>query len=158
METPLTKWYCDKCGGEIPKKDGYVIWKTGDDLKAHGFRIIHVTKCDNDRSYIASSALEDFLGENGLSNLLSKISLGPLIKVLRKETYTQISDFDEFVDFFRRVQTPYYEEARKYFKTEQTRDNYRDWDESSTYFPENLKKIIHLNEGRKAEPWTGSAE
>jgi hypothetical protein len=147
MDQPLAKWYCDKCGSTVPRNDGYVIWKTNDDLKAFGFKIIHKTKCDTDKGYIASSDLEDFLGENGVAYLLSKLSLGTLIKQLRKETFTQIQDFDEFVDFFRRVQVPYYEEARRYFKTELTRDQCSDWDETSTYFPEQLKKLIQQNEG-----------
>ena len=114
MNKPLTTWYCDVCGDTTDVQHGYVVWKNGDG-KARDFKIVHKVQCDRDRSYSRSAALEDFLGEVGLSQLLSFLSLGSLKKRLRQGPHCDISDFDEFTDFFRRTQTPYYEEARRHF-------------------------------------------
>lgn len=145
MDQPLKKWYCDNCGNRLNAEEGYAVWKTDDDHKAHSFRIIHNSKCDTDKSF-SYVALSKFLGENGLSYLLSKLSLGKLKLLINKETFTQISKFDEFVDFFRRLQTPYYEEARLHFQSETTQEKHYDSDECLPYFPEQLKKIIQQNE------------
>jgi hypothetical protein len=68
---------CDVCGDRIAAKDGYVVWKTTDDLKSSGFKIIHQGRCDR-RDYPASAALSDFLGPEGVAQLLAFLSLGPI--------------------------------------------------------------------------------
>lgn len=141
MTTPLTTWYCDVCGEKIEDaKKGYVIWRTDTKLKTHDFKIIHQKKCDQ-KDHMASGALRDFLGEEGLAHLLAKISLGPVMLKCGQKSYCQVKDLDEFVDFFRRVQTPYYEEARREFSTPEFQNDFSDANEVYPYLPKTLKKI-----------------
>ncbi|PCH49311.1 MAG: hypothetical protein COC22_06810 [Flavobacteriaceae bacterium] len=142
MDKPLTKWYCDVCGEKIENiNQGYVIWKSTEDMKNQDYKIIHQTKCDI-KAYPASAALEDFIGDEGLAYLLSKLSIGPIKEALSQGSYCQIRNNDEFVDFMRRVQTPFYEEARRHFKNPDLLENYCDSNEVSPYCPSDLKQII----------------
>ena len=141
MNNPLTSWHCDVCGNQIERaEDGYVIWKTRDDMKSHGFKIIHQTKCDLDDHH-ASADLQEFLGEKGLTYLLSHLSLGPVILRRGSKSRCDAADLDEFVDLIRRVQTPYYEEARGKFSNTEFRDAYSDANEVLPYLPDELKRI-----------------
>ena len=141
MDQPLTKWYCNVCGKPIEDaKNGYVIWKTTKESKSHGFKIIHQTKCDR-KDHQASAALTDFLGENGLAYLLAKLSVGPIKKHIGQVVHCDAADIDEFVDFMRRVQTPFYEEARRHFGKHALLGDYSDSDEVYPYQPEQLEKI-----------------
>jgi hypothetical protein len=142
MDKPLTKWYCDVCGHPIEDVEkGYVIWKTTDELKSHSFKIIHQTTCDlNDHH--SSAALKHFLGERGLVYLLSMLSFGPIKKRIGDGSHCHVADMDEFVDFTRRLQTPFYEEARRYFSNPELLENYCDANEVLPYLPEQLEKII----------------
>lgn len=140
MLKPLEQWYCDKCGNIIEKSsDGYVIWRSDKNLKYYDFKIIHQTKCDIS-AYSASAALQDFLGVNGLVYLTSFLSLGPL----KKTSYSNVANNDEFVDFIRRVQIPYYEEARRKFTDPQVLEWHSDSNEVAPYFTEGLKRIIEM--------------
>ena len=116
---PLEMWICDTCGEVIEKPDdGYVVWNYERQDGAisnlrKDFRIIHQSRCNNDRiNSPASSALVDFLGQAGLNKLLRFLSHGPIRVHCDGATPPQLADMDAFVDFFRRVQVPYYEEAR----------------------------------------------
>ncbi len=142
MDKPLTVWYCDVCGERIEdSKIGYVIWQTTKEMKAHNFKIIHQSRCDI-REFHSSSALEDFLGPKGLAYLLTFLSLGPIKMHIGQTPHCDIIDFDEFGDFFRRVQTPYYEEARRAFGNEDLLDWFADSNQLSPYLPDTLKEII----------------
>lgn len=142
MDKPLTKWYCDVCGKKIEDaKEGYVIWKTSKELKSHSFKIIHQTKCAL-KDHHASSSLENFLGENALVYLLSMLSIGPIKKSIGQGSYCDVADIDEFVDFIRRVKTPFYEEARRNFGNPDLLDDYDDANEVLPYLPDQLEKIV----------------
>ena len=142
MDQPLTKWYCDVCGNIIEDiSEGYVIWKKTKELKSHGFKIVHKTKCDL-KDHVASNELKKFLGDKGLAYLLSKLSLGPIMGHINQESRCGVNDFDEFVDFIRRLQTPYYEQARRHFSNRDVLDEYCDSNEYLPYLPEELKDII----------------
>lgn len=141
MDKPLTKWYCDVCGNVIDDvEDAYAIWKSHETLRYHGFKIIHQKKCDL-KDHIASNALKEFVGEKGAAYLLSFLSVGPL-KHNTENPYRSVSDVDEFVDFFRRCQTPYYEEARRRFGDSDLLENFGDSNEYYPYLPNVLKRII----------------
>ncbi len=143
MDKPLTKWYCDVCGEVIEDvKKGYVIWKSTEEMKDYGFKIIHQNKCDPRDNYPLSGALEDFLGEDGISELLSFLSIGPVKKYLGQGSHCSVDDIDGFVDFFRRVQTPFYEEARRYFNKQELLEDYSDANEVYPYHLEQLEKIV----------------
>ncbi|MDD4456999.1 MAG: hypothetical protein PHC98_05350 [Syntrophotalea acetylenica] len=142
MLKPLQQWYCDVCGEIIEKpSDGYVIWKRGADLKSSDFKIIHQGKCDLN-SHIASSALSDFLGQDGMAYLTSFLSHGPVRVRLSGPSSCEIKDMDEFTDFFRRLQLPYYEEARRRFSAPKVLERLSDWNEIAPYFPDEMKKTI----------------
>jgi hypothetical protein len=142
MDTPLTKWYCDVCNEHIENvNDGYVIWKKAKDLKSYSFKIIHQCRCDQN-DYPASRPLKEFLGEQGLVYLLSKLSIGPIKKYIGQGSDCTVVDMDEFVDFVRRVQIPYYEEARRYFGNPDLLENFSHDNEYLPYLPEQLEKII----------------
>lgn len=140
MDKPLMRWFCDVCGDTIERaQDGYVVWSS-DGTKASGFMIIHQGKCDKD-DRPASAALSDFLGDRGLAYLLSFLSAGAVQSALGRPPHCEITDFDEFVDFFRRVQAPYYEEARRHFRNSDLLDNLHDANEYYPYLPETLRNI-----------------
>ena len=142
MDKPLESWYCDVCGEKIEDVNkGYVIWKSSDKLKYHDFKIIHQKKCDL-KNHRASRALKDFIGDYGLTSLLSMLSLGPIKSTYGQTSYCQITDTDEFVDLIRRVQTPFYEEARRYFNNSDLLEHFSDSNEVGPYLPEELEKII----------------
>ena len=144
MIEPLKQWYCDVCSEIIEKpNNGYVIWKQGDDHLGYGFKIIHQSKCD-DKSYRSSEALRTFLGEDGRNYLLSFLSIGQIKINLGQVSSSRVKDMDEFVDFFRRVQTPYYEEARRRFNESELLDYFSDSNEFNPYTEEALKEIIEL--------------
>lgn len=138
---PLTTWRCDVCGQLIASADdGYVTWRHDEDHKDLGFKIIHRGQCD-DKQDPSSEPLKDFLGSSGLARLLSFLSAGPLQRARGHKPYMQVGDMDGFVDFMRRVQTPFYEEARQKFKTDKVKDDYSDANEVLPYLPEYLERI-----------------
>ncbi len=134
---PLTQWRCDVCRKAIETAgDGYVTWHTDDDLREHGFKIIHQGPCDDNEAG-ASAALTDFLGTDGLNYLMAMLSYGPL----KKGNAAGPKDMNEFVDLVRRVQSPYYEEARVRFSDPDVRAHRSDWNEVVPYMEGELKAL-----------------
>ena len=137
---PLTQWRCDVCHEPIESAaDGYVTWHTTEkDLREYGFKIIHKMKCD-DNEAPASAELQEFLGPDGLTYVLSHLSYGPL----KQSTGTPAGpvDMNEFVDFIRRVQVPFYEEARQRFSEQEVREDRYDWNEYLPYMVAELEKL-----------------
>jgi len=141
MEEPLKTWYCDVCGEKIEDaSNGYVIWQSGG-RTYRGFKIIHQGKCDL-KSHPASAALNDFLGDKGLSYCMTFLSLGPVISNNGGAGHCYIQDFDEFTDFVRRVQLPYYEEARRLYGNPELLEDLSDANEFYPYVPEKMKALI----------------
>lgn len=142
MDEPLSVWYCDKCGEIITNKnEGYVIWKKDKNRRSYGFCIIHRGDCDTDDSYSSSMELDQLLGDNGREYLLSKLDYGRLSGSdgIERDSLPNMTDF---VDLFRRVQTPYYEEARRFFELELIKDDYEDFNEYAPYTSAYLLDII----------------
>lgn len=141
MPSPLTQWTCDTCGDPVVEAEGYVIWRDTDH-KAHDFRIIHQTRCD-DKDLQSSLPLADLVGPAGLAKLLSFLSYGRLDQL--KETGARpnrIGDIDEFVDLIRRVQTPFYEQARPLFSLAEVQESMADWNEVAPYLPNELERLV----------------
>ena len=139
MDAPLKTWYCDICGEKINNvNEGYVIWRSAN-LKNHDFKIVHHMKCD-DPEFLLSAALVDFVGEDGLQRLLAKLSAGHFIQ----SSFVQVDDLNEYVDFIRRVQTPFYEEARRRFNNQNVIEEMDGANEVFPYLSENLQGIINL--------------
>jgi hypothetical protein len=143
---PLQEWICDVCDEPITGADqGIVRWTTsGDDLQYSDFQIIHKTFLSDPEPYSCDPhngswrLIEDFLNADGLALLLSWLSIGPL---KGGGAACRIASFDDFVELVRRVQTPFYEEARRHFDDEQTRDWLDDANEYSPYLPATLQRI-----------------
>jgi hypothetical protein len=142
MKDKMNYWICDACGQEIEKvNDGYVIWEWDDQHREHGFQIIHQGKCD-DSSKSLSMPLSHFLGDKGTQSLLSMLSIGKAKIELGQKPSEGVKDLDEWVDFFRRVQTPGYEQARRLFSHPEIKEYLHDANETWPYLPENLKAIV----------------
>lgn len=142
MDAPLTVWYCDVCGNAIDLNlnKGCVISKVDNNNKHHDFKIVHKINCRSeldDHSNVLD--IEDYLSDNGIALLLSDLSDGPH---RNRKNACCIKDLDEFVDLFRRLQTPYYEEARKQFKNQQFLADFADENEVRPYLPKTLEDII----------------
>ena len=149
---PLSQWICDSCGQVIEKPDhGWVEWK--DQPKAldiRGIRIVHHAPASprrsNGRNCYYSDAerggdlpLSSFLGTDGLVELSSWIDIGK-----EKDPDGSIVprvDLREWTVFFRRVQVPYFEEARNYFETAHANE-FGEANEVAFYLPEHLKEMI----------------
>ncbi len=140
MDQPLTTWYCDVCKQRIEdRNEGYVVWQSPDIKTSPVIKIVHHNRCDvvGENS---TADLNDFLGTEGLTHLLSHLSAGP-VKAARPESPPlTISGLDPFVDFVRRVQIPYYEEARLSFNNQDFLD--KGEGQTETYTPERLTEII----------------
>lgn len=145
---PLRQWICDVCGKVIEKpEDGYVVWGTNEEGKIDKIRILHknnhvdgyIIGCDHDSRYSMSLPIESFLGDDGKVRLLSLIDPGPDFRMEYRE---HIADMRLFLEFFRRVQIPYYEEARLYWSRAQADGYFAGANEIWTYLPRNLKTLI----------------
>lgn len=144
MLKPLKQWICDRCGQVIETPDdGYVIWKIDKNSMEFDFKIIHRGKCDTDNlKFPNSRALVDFLGVDGMTYLLSYLSVGPVTLNLGAKPSIRVKNFDEFIDFIRRAQTPHYEEARKKFNNRELLDEFSGTGEVSPFEQISLKKIL----------------
>lgn len=148
MDAPLTHWYCDTCGKQIVSaKDGYVIWKDTGSEGPRSYRIIHHGRCDRRGEYNSSAALVDFLGADGFATATALISVGTVIRN-RGVGSVASGDVDDWVDFVRRVQLPYYEEARRCFNNPEYREEMSDANEVAPYLEENLKRTIRRFGGK----------
>lgn len=140
-ELPLTVWTCDTCGEPITSvADGYVEWLQ-DSEGARAFRLVHHASAsprrasDPEGCYEHGRAhgrndlpLRDFLNAPGIARLLGILEEG-------------VADLPLFLDLFRRVQVPRYEEARPLLAdARQTGDldEYGDY----AYFPDVLRAFV----------------
>ena len=92
-----------------------MTWRE-DDFRGFDFKIVHKNmdgyECDTGAKagFTSSVDIEHYLGSVGQAALLAHLSLGPMAG--RSDMWPRVKDFDGFVDVFRRLQTPGYEEAR----------------------------------------------
>lgn len=133
-------WYCDTCAEAIDNPGmGMVVWDGKSKTGKQSFAIIHKgPKCDDDRD-VMWMELRHMIGEEGPQHLLSFLSYGPLP---RRESRPRVGDVDGFVDLFRRLHTPGYEEARRYFDHPDVVDRFSGANEFAAYTPESLEWII----------------
>jgi hypothetical protein len=109
----------------------------------YNFKIIHKGTCDL-HDHNCSLQLEAFLGDGGKEYLLSFLSAGALKRKLGEGPVRPPANLDEFVDFFRRVQTPYYEEARARFGEREVLIDYHADNAFGPYLEEGLINIIEM--------------
>lgn len=138
---PLEQFVCDVCGDLIENvEDGYVIYRC-ENYRDCGFKIIHQGRCDDNKAP-KSEALKEFLGARGLIMLTGFLSPGPIIiNLTHPEIDESPKSLDEFTDFFRRVQVPFYEEARQKFNQPGLLHEFHGDNELFPYFEETLRDI-----------------
>lgn len=146
---PLKQWYCDVCGKVIKKpEDGYVIWSENDDWEITDIKIIHQSReergkiigCDRDDSnYPCSLPLDAFLGDNGKAELFAMVDPGSRFC---DEYKNRIANKRLFMEFVKRVQLPYYEEARLCMESEAGARVLEGANEVYTLLPQTLKAVI----------------
>lgn len=142
---PLTSWTCDDCGNLIERAADGEAWFDRDENDSFGhFEILH-KRCTPSYDQFKSTELTAVLGPEGQSLLLSLLSLGPLMP--QGDLTRGVDSLDEYVDFFRRLQTPWYEEARRYFGNGDVQDEYSGGaTEARPYEPSALLNIIRLGQ------------
>lgn len=150
---PLSAWTCDTCGTEIDDPHtGLLTWQEDAHHKAYDFRLVHknigAKTCDPGAAsgYVSNVDLVHYLGPVGQAALLSMLSIGPLAGP--SELDPRVKDFDSFVDVYRRLQTPWYEEARSRFTEENVQNLLSDANEYYPYMPEVLERIAKGKLGR----------
>lgn len=148
LEAGLDHWYCDTCDEPITNPElGVVVSRVNDSYAEYSFKIVHknapanATHCDpgNQAGYTHSMGIDSYLGLEGQQWLLGLLSAGPL---KGGPSRAQVSDFNEYVDLFRRLQTPYYEDARRRFSDQEVREKLSDANEIYPYLPEVLDRIV----------------
>lgn len=147
---PLTTWTCDTCGEQVEPKRGVVLarWTPDEDRRLTGFIIVHKNidgrHCDpgNASGYRWNVDLHTLLGQDGMANLLAYLSAGPL---KGGGGASNLESIDEFIDLFRRLQVPYYEQARHRFGDEDVTYAYGDANEYFPYMPDQLERIAKNN-------------
>ena len=154
---PLESWDCDSCGQLVTAapNHGVVIWGVTDDGRSFDYRIVHKTmdedpgstRCDHGSAggYPSSLDLRQFLGADGLTMLLSWLNAGP---IRGDDSPPKPVSMGEYVHLVRRVQIPYYEEARQRFHDEETHRWLGDANEYLPYMPDTLKRISDGTRGR----------
>ena len=154
---PLEQWICDGCGEVIEKpEDGWFEWLTDiDDCRTvYGFRIVHhATKSPYSKNgrycqaYLRESGCSDMHldylleGNNSIVKMLSLLDPGPY----HEPTFKGIrpKDIREWIEVFRRLHIPYYEEARQYWDMAISEGMFSGANEVYIYCQENLKEIIN---------------
>jgi hypothetical protein len=125
---PLAQWLCDTCGEVIDgPKAGWLEWIQHGEAKASGFRICHHApasprrkKRGDEGCYQYSNAegrhdnhLDSFVGPDGLSALIAMVDAGSLHD--QSGADVPQAGVREWLEIVRRLHTPHYEEARRYF-------------------------------------------
>lgn len=158
MLKPLKQFICDECNQVInTPKEGYVEWESGFDEKdkpfSRGFRIVHIPPSSpykhnpegcykyGKSRYRSDIDLESFL-KSAHQEMFSRLDKGRFLDPTNSEG-CKISNFREFVEFFRRLTVPYYEEARLYFQ-QAWEDGFisTEMSDKDLYSEEYLKKIV----------------
>ncbi len=149
---PLKQWICDYCHETIHSpKEGYLEWIEDSNSKYYGFKIVHhyLHSPKQETRYRkgcyhydikSDTSLESVVGPEGIVMLLSLIDFGPY----HNQDYIcpSIKNFREFVEIFRRLHIPYYEEARLYWEKALEDNYFESANEIWIYLPENLENLI----------------
>lgn len=153
MLKPLEQWICDDCGELIESHDkGIVVWQQDFQTEVYlhwGYRVIHKRGQPNQEgcdgpAYRGWPWLDigNLTGIEGLTRILAMQTLGPLKEKLEGPCKIGPKHSGELVDLIRRMQTPYYEEARTRFNNRDLMDWFSDNNEVAPYLPETLQQMI----------------
>ena len=150
MLRPLEQWCCDSCGRVVEGAwTGCLEWQTTHATgTVSGFRLVHKTReCTYDQAELALARkrgtlipLDMVMGPAGLGSLLQKLS-----DVMKGDSMRS-GDLQAFIELVRRVQVPYYEEARLAWRTgmDEGVHNGMSFDDST------LRRIIHWKDATVA--------
>lgn len=159
MLKPLEQFICDVCGEVItlPAK-GVVVWAQVED-KTDGrsldvnFRIVHKnlkghgSGCDDNQGL--HTELTNVVGLDGMVYLTSFLNNGPFID--REGTdKPDVGNMGQFVDLFRRLQLPKYEEARQYFGVDEVQEEMSGRNELQPFSQAGLEAIIEIGSTARA--------
>ena len=142
---PLQQFKCDVCGQIIARPEvGWVEWLAGPTrgTKAHGFRLVHNS---NRCQYPSSGRVHDMhltrlLGPDGLVTLLLLVAPGG--RSGNRED--GVDHLEEWCELVRRLQAPYYEEARQYWADAETDGFFAGMDEVTQYSQATLHTLLTL--------------
>jgi len=140
---PLQEWSCDTCCKPVSTSDGAIEWLSPSGKGPHSFRIVHNSnRCyhHTDAPDRADISLREFVGPEGLQNFLAMLAVGPILDPDDKGEPTP--DMPSFVDTVRRLQIPYYEEARRYFSDAIDDGYFSDQNQVSIFLPRTCQDII----------------
>ncbi len=149
MLRPLEQWYCDTCGEIIEKpKDGWVHWRTDQPGKAYGFEIMHHARASPRGGFNGcyharmeqDMHLEAMLGPRGIVRLLSLVDAGSYHDRAGSGV-PGVADLRGWVELFRRLHLPYYEEARLYFERARQDGHLQGESEVALYLEATLKSL-----------------
>jgi hypothetical protein len=147
MLEPLKQWVCDTCGELIKKpEEGYVQFHRKSDGTYDDFIIVHHKLSSPYKGtkkgcykYNSDCDLTEFLGDHGTIQLLTFIDIGPYHM---PEFKSRTVNYRKWVDFFYRLQLPYYEEARRYWNRASADGYFGNINEVAIYQPKYLKEMI----------------
>lgn len=132
---------CDTCGETIEKLNMALLEWSADEADGYlyyGFKLVHKGECDPDDEG-GSLELDTVTGLEGKERLLAFLSPGPLIV---GNPRNRVRDLDEFVDMFRRLHTPGYDQARKHFGGRYVHEAFSGANEVFPYTQRSLAGII----------------
>lgn len=153
MLKPLKQFICDTCGQVIEKpEDGWFEWIQVDHTQPrHSFRIVH-HKSASPRKHLeegcyqhgnARGRSDDHLHnilEHELIHLLYFLDVGPHHDPDAKDPGVQ--NMREFLEIFRRLTIPYYEEARQYASIAKKDGYFEQANELMVYTEDFLRGLI----------------
>jgi hypothetical protein len=149
--TALKQWICDRCGDVIEKpEDGWVHWRRDRttrrvseiEILHHltaspkgGERGCYPARMDSDMHLTA------MLGSRGIVDLLSMMDVGAYHDPDARHI-GGVTDVRNWVEVFRRLHVPYYEEARLHFKKARANGDLDGVNEVALYLPDTLRQIV----------------
>lgn len=160
---PGEQWICDTCGETIlSAKEGWLEWLHTDDERelSYGFRIVHhiiaspnnPNRCGRPGLRAEScykydgtgrdrtAHLDHIVALDGIAFLLGLIDGGPHFDGVYKGP--RVKNLREWVELFRRLAVPYYEEARLYWERAAADGFFSGMGEEVAYCPTTLKALI----------------
>ena len=146
MNSPSV-WVCDECSGDVILDGMGLVVARHDSSDSRyllsDWKIVHKGKCDPESSagYVFNVDVGSLVGLEGQTHLLSLLSAGPLNN---SGPSNRIGDLDAYVDIFRRLHMPFYEQARRRFDEPEVQDRFRDSNQYQPYLPEILETVAKL--------------
>jgi hypothetical protein len=149
-------WDCDKCQQPIPcAKHGILEWTYDHERRLlKGFKIVHhaayspvksafrPNPCSfyDGRAALGDVSLQDLVGAAGLAYLLSWVDQGPFVDQVNRGP--EVASLLEWTEIVRRLQLPFYEEARHYLDEANEEGGLADLDAARIYSPEFLAEVM----------------